>query len=158
MSLRLAFPVTAALAMAGVVAPAAGAHDVPYATGTYTATTAQHTTFRFRIVAHTAHNHCGSKAGAHCFVALSNPSINETCSDGTSDNAGLFDVPDGSISSTGHFAYHQAVAGSNPLIDFRMHAVGSKVSGSYREKDPAGGAGGMLTCDSGSVLFHATRS
>jgi hypothetical protein len=147
-------------ALLSILALVAGAHapSPTFATGTFAATTAQRTTFRFRIVAHTSRNHCGSKAGQHCFIALSDPSIDETCTDGSSYDAGLFDVPNGFVSSTGHFSYHQDVDGTNPLIDFHAHAVGTRVTGSFREKDPDGGAAGMLTCDSGTVTFTAKHT
>jgi hypothetical protein len=151
---RAGLPLFAALATASILAPAADAHRTSFAAGTYTASTAQSTTFRFRIIAHTSTNNCGSKAGAHCFVALSDPSIDETCSDGTSYDAGLFAVPNGFVSPTGHFAYHQSVEDSNPLVDFRIHVVGTRATGSLREEGPIG----TTTCDSGTVTFRAKRS
>ncbi len=128
---------------------------VPFTTGIYTAKTSQKTTFRFKIVAHTPKNNCGSKAGAHCFIALSDPPINETCSDGTSYGSGLFEIPNGNVSSLGYFAYHHDLQGANPLIEFHAHAYGTKVTGSYREKNPAAGGGGVLMCDSATVTFTA---
>jgi hypothetical protein len=150
-------PILTALALLG---PAAGATPSKpgFATGVYNARTSQKTTFRFKIVAHTSRNHCGDKARMHCFVALSDPDIYETCSDGTSSNSGLFDVPNGNVSWTGYFSYHQALKGSDPMIDFHAHAWGTKVTGSFREKSPADGSGGALTCDSATVTFTATRA
>ncbi len=148
------------LAAAAVVlacAPAAAARHWSFQTGVYAAKTAQKTTFKFKIVGHTATNHCGTKGSQHCFIALSDPRLDTTCSDGTSFSAGLFDVPSGFVSQDGGFSYHQSVQGANPRIDFRAHASGAKVTGSFRELDPQSGPTGMLSCDSGTVTFTARK-
>ena len=108
---------TAAAAL--VLAPSAIAHRPVFQTGVYTAKTSQHTTFKFKLVTHTASNHCGTKGGVYCFVAMSDPSTDETCADGTRYDAGLFEVPSGFMSWRGIFSYHQNSQGSSPLIDFR---------------------------------------
>ena len=94
-----------------VLAPGAMAHRPVFQTGVYTAKTSQHTTFKFKLVTHTAANHCGTKGGVYCFVAMSDPNIDEACADGTNYGAGLFDVPNGFMSWRGAFDYHQKRAG-----------------------------------------------
>lgn len=147
---------TAAAAL--VLAPSAIAHRPVFQTGVYTAKTSQHTTFKFKLVTHTASNHCGTKGGVYCFVAMSDPSTDETCADGTRYDAGLFEVPSGFMSWHGIFSYHQNSQGSSPLIDFRARATGAKVTGSFREVDPKSGANGMVRCDSGTVTFTAKHA
>jgi hypothetical protein len=141
-----------------VLAPGAIAHRPVFQTGVYTAKTSQHTTFKFKLVTHTAANHCGTKGGVYCFVAMSDPSMDEQCADGTHYGAGLFAVPNGFMSWRGSFAYHQNAQDSSPLIDFHAHASGAKVTGSFREVDPNSGPNGMVSCDSGTVTFTAKRA
>jgi hypothetical protein len=147
----------AAAALVLACAPVAQARHWSFQTGVYAAKTSQKTTFRFKIVGHTAANHCGTKGTQHCFIALSDPRLDETCTDGTTSNSGLFDVPSGFVSPTGTFSYHQALSDRDPRIDFRAHAEGTQVSGTFRETDPQSGPSGMLSCDSGSVTFTARR-
>jgi hypothetical protein len=149
-------PVAAAAFVLACV-PVAQARHWSFQTGVYAAKTSQKTTFRFKIVGHTAANHCGTKGSQHCFVALSDPPLDTTCSDGTAYSAGLLDVPSGFVSTAGNFGYHQALSDTNPRIDFKAHAEGAKVTGSFRETDPQSGASGMLSCDSGTVTFTARR-
>jgi len=147
----------AAAAFVLACVPVAEARRWSFQTGVYTAKTSQQTTFKFKIVGHTAANHCGTRGTQHCFIALSDPRLDTTCTDGTTYSDDLFDVPSGFVSTTGSFSFHQPMSDSNPRIDFHAHAEGSKVSGTFREIDPRSGASGMLSCDSGAVTFTARR-
>jgi hypothetical protein len=153
---RGVLPAAAAVFVLACV-PVAQARHWSFQTGVYSAKTSQQTTFKFKIVGHTAASHCGTKGTQHCFIALSDPRLDETCADGTAYSAGLFDVPSGFVTPTGNFSYHQALSDTNPRIDFRAHAEGTRVNGTFRETDPQSGPTGMLSCDSGSVTFTARK-
>jgi hypothetical protein len=136
------------------VAAAAKPPTVRFKTGTYSAKTSQGADFKFKIEAHTATDHCGSSASAHCFIAISYPTITEPCTTGPS-GGGTFDVPNGFVNGKGDFSYHQSLSGSQqPLIAFTAHASDSKATGTLREKDDNGPGD---TCDTGSIRWTAHR-
>ena len=154
---RLAI-LTAMLLMAlsvAAVAVEAKPVTVHFKTGTYTAKTSQGSSFKFKIEGHTVADHCGTAASAHCFIAISYPTISEPCTTGSS-GGGMFSVPNGFVNAKGNFSYHQSLSGSTrPLIAFTAHASGSKVTGTLREKDDTGTG---ATCDSGTVRWTAHRT
>ncbi len=146
---------TAVLVLALGAAAAAKPVPVKFKTGTYSATTSQGSHFKFKLEAHTAANRCGSAASAHCFIAISYPTITEPCTTGPS-GGGMFSVPNGFVNAKGNFSYHQSLSGAEqPLIAFTAHATGSKVSGTLREKDDTGTG---ATCDTGTVRWTAHRA
>jgi hypothetical protein len=145
---------TTALLLALAVAAAAKPAPVKFKTGTYTAKTSQGASFKFKLEAHTATDRCGSSASAHCFIAISYPTITEPCTTGPS-GGGMFSVPNGFVNGKGNFSYHQSLSGpQQPLIAFTAHASGSKVTGTLREKDNNGPGD---TCDTGTVRWTAHR-
>jgi hypothetical protein len=149
--------VLGSLVLALVVSAAAAAKSpsAKFKTGTYAAKTSQGEKFKFKLEAHTASDHCGTAARAHCFIAITYPTISEPCTTG-SPGGGEFSVPNGFVSSKGAFHYHQALQGpQQPLIDFTAHASGSKVTGTLREKDDNGPGD---TCDTGTVKWTAHRT
>jgi hypothetical protein len=146
---------TMVLVLAFAVAAAAKPAPVKFKTGTYSAKTSQGDHFKFKIEGHTTADHCGSVASAHCFIAISYPTITEPCTMGPS-GGGMFSVPNGFVNGKGNFSYHQSLSGSTqPLIAFTAHASGSKVTGTLREKDDTGTG---ATCDTGTVRWTARRT
>ena len=130
---RLAI-LTTVLLFALAVSAAAKPVTVKFKTGTYSAKTSQGAHFKFKIEAHTTADRCGSSASAHCFIAISYPTITEPCTTGSS-GGGMFSVPNGFVNGKGNFSYHQSLSGpQQPLIAFTAHASGSKVTGTLREK------------------------
>lgn len=151
---RLAI-LTTVLLFALAVSAAATPVTVKFKTGTYSAKTSQGAHFKFKIEAHTTADRCGSSASAHCFIAISYPTITEPCTTGSS-GGGMFSVPNGFVNGKGNFSYHQSLSGpQQPLIAFTAHASGSKVTGTLREKDDNGPGD---TCDTGTVRWTAHRS
>jgi hypothetical protein len=143
------------LVLALAVAAAAKPVSVKFKTGTYLAKTSQGGHFKFKIEGHTAADHCGTAASAHCFIAISYPTFTEPCTTGPS-GGGMFSVPNGFVNAKGNFSYHQSLSGpQQPLIAFTAHASGSTVTGTLREKDDTGTG---ATCDSGTVRWTAHRS
>jgi hypothetical protein len=137
------------------LAVAAAAKPVAFKTGTYSAKTSQGAHFRFKIEGHTATDRCGSSASAHCFIAISYPTITEPCTTGPA-GGGMFSVPNGFVNGKGNFSYHQSLSGpQQPLIAFTAHASGSRVTGTLREKDD-NGPGDI--CDTGTVRWTAHRT
>ena len=91
--------------------------------------------FKFKVQAHSATNHCGTSASAHCFIAVTYPTIKQPCTNGQS-GGGLFAEPNGFISGAGKFSYSQKLSGpQQPLLSFTAKLSGSKVTGTLREKD-----------------------
>jgi hypothetical protein len=158
---QIAFPamrglaiVTTVLLLAAAAAAVAKLAPVKFKTGAYSAKTSQGGHFKFKIEGHTAADHCGSSASAHCFIAISYPTITEPCTTGPS-GGGTFDVPNGFVNGKGSFSYHQSLSGTQqPLIAFTAHASGSKVTGTLREKDDDGPGD---TCDTGTIHWTAHR-
>jgi hypothetical protein len=145
---------TTVLLFALTVAAAAKPVTVTFKTGTYSAKTSKGSRFKFKIEGHTATDHCGTSASAHCFIAITDPTITEPCTMGSS-GGGIFSVPNGFVNGKGNFSYHQPLSGpQQPLIAFTAHASGSKVTGTLREKDDNGPGD---TCDSGTVRWTAHR-
>lgn len=137
-----------------VVSAASAVAAAKIDTGTYTAKIG-HTTFRFRVYAHPAH-HCGSRAGQHCFIAISDPTIPEPCSNGQAEH-NAFSIPNGFISKAGRFSYFQPTEGTNPLISFKATFNGRHASGTLRETDVYDdGSGTLAHCDTGTVRWRAT--
>ena len=143
------------LALAAAAAAAAKPATVKFKTGTYLAKTSQGAHFKFKIEGHTAGDRCGSTASAHCFIAITYPTITEPCTTGP-NGGGMFSVPNGFVNGKGDFSYHQSLSGpQQPLIAFTAQAKGSKVTGTLREKDDTGAG---ATCDTGTVRWTAHRA
>lgn len=150
---RTLIGVITALAVACSVAGAAGAATARYATGVYQAK-AGHATFRFRVVAHSATNHCGTRSAQRCFIAISYPKIAEPCTNGQS-SGGVFPIPNGFISSSGHFDNH---ANSTGIEQFTIDFRGSRATGALRGVSSyVDGSGTTIRCNSGRVKFTALR-
>jgi hypothetical protein len=156
---RRSFALVAASLVAlsgGGVAGAAGTH-VKYDVGEYSATTSQGGSFKFKIEVHSAADHCGTSVSSHCFIALSYPTFTEPCPGGQ-PIGGSFSVPNGFVSAAGNFSYHQPLNGaSEPLIQFQAHAVGARVTGTFREEDQSVGGSTTTLCDTGIVHWTARR-
>ncbi len=130
-----------------------------FKTGTYVAKLAKvGGGFKFKVQAHSATNHCGTSASAHCFIAVTYPTIKQPCTNGQS-GGGLFAVPNGFISGAGKFSYSQKLSGpQQPLLSFTAKLSGSKVTGTLREKDLYDpGTGIYIPCDSGTIHWTAKR-
>lgn len=137
-----------------IVAAVAGAAGLHYKTGTYTAKTSQGTTFKFKVIAHTATNNCGKAAGVHCFVAVTYPHADQSCGGAKPYDAGIYPLPNGFISTAGRFSYRQ----SNPSELFQVTIKGAKATGSFRTRSTTDLGNGPVTCDTGTVTWKATRT
>jgi hypothetical protein len=145
------------LILFGSAGLAGASTHVNYLAGEYSATTTQHGQFKFKIEAHTLADHCGTSASSHCFIAITYPSYSEPCPGGQ-PLSGSFSVPNGFVSAAGNFSYHQPLNGEQePLIDFRAHASGSKVTGTLRERDETENGTTTTFCDTGTVHWTARR-
>jgi hypothetical protein len=145
-----------ALLAANASEAAAGSHK-SFKAGVYSAKTAQGSTFKFKVQAHSPTNHCGTRSAQHCFIAISYPTLNWSCGGAAATNAGSFSVPNGFISAAGKFSYFQPLHGSSePLLKFTATFAGSKATGTLREKELTDdGSGSTVTCDSGTVKWSA---
>ncbi len=136
-----------------LVSVAAGARSVSYKTGTYKATTSQGQTFKFKVQAHTASNHCGTSSAQHCFIAVTYPHASQSCGGGPLTDAGVYPIPNGFLSAAGRFAYRQ----KDPDESFVATLKGAKATGSFRTSAVSDLGNGPVTCDTGTVTWKATR-
>jgi hypothetical protein len=134
---------------------AAASSHKSFKAGVYSAKTAQGSTFKFKVQAHSPTNHCGTRSTQHCFIAISYPSFNWSCGGAAATNAGAFPVANGFINAAGRFSYSQPLQGdSQPLLKFTATISGSKATGTLREKELTDdGSGSTVTCDSGTVKW-----
>lgn len=174
---RAAFAVMLA-AMALLLAPRALANATPrFETGTYIGTTSQHQPIKFRIIKSKCYtsresSQSGGATGAphsgYCFYPLLHgefdlgyPTINETCSDGSTltTNAEAADFE--ALLSNGSETYVRKgfdtvdpdpAASRSTLV---VHVKHSTATGTITQVDSSENNGAAITCTSGTIKFTA---
>lgn len=147
----------AAIAALPSFASAAAGHrkrSAPYRTGVYAGHTSTGSRLRFKVLAHSATNHCGVSRSAHCFIGLKYPTVAMACPNGEQIK-GPFELPSSFISKSGRASYSQPLEEGQLLVRFKLRLRKRSAKGVIREAEIYDSGEGSVTCDSGRLTFTA---
>jgi hypothetical protein len=123
----------------------------PVKLGVYTATTANGSSFEFKVV-----DHCSKSPTTRCLYSDTYPTVQAPCPNGQT-GGGLLNYPQGVISKSGKLSVVQGTIAAGTYVKFTVVFKGNSVNGTLRALYPETIGQATPACDSGTVTFTGHR-